>query len=192
LSLHASSNKNQPHGAGTRSLRPQQQAAPMRLFHVAAGVLFMIAALAGAAGAGPLDDARAADRRGDYATEFRLLRPLAEQGNAEAQTALGDMYAGGRGVPQDYVEAVKWFRRAAEQGFAADAQDSLARMYVQGQGVPKDYVQAHMWFNLAASRFSGGVGHLNIDAAARDNLAEKMTPPQIAEAQRLAREWQPK
>jgi TPR repeat protein len=45
----------------------------------------------------------------------------------------------GHGVPQDYVEAVKWFRRAAEQGFA-DAQDSLARMYVQGQGVPKDYV----------------------------------------------------
>jgi TPR repeat protein len=93
----------------------------------------MIAALAGAAGAGPLDDARAADLRGDYATEFRLLRPLAEQGNAEAQTALGDMYAGGNSVPQDYVEAVKWFRRAAEQGFA-DAQDSLARMYVQGQG----------------------------------------------------------
>jgi TPR repeat protein len=94
------------------------------------------------------------------------------------------MYAGGHGVPQDYVEAVKWFRRAAEQGFA-DAQDSLARMYVQGQGVPKDYVQAHMWFNLAASRFSGGAGHLNFDAAARDNLAEEMTPAQIAEAQRL-------
>jgi hypothetical protein len=49
-----------------------------------------------------------------------------------------------------------------------------------------------MWFNLAASRFSGGVGHLNIDTAARDNLAEEMTPAQIAEAQRLAREWQPK
>ena len=164
----------------------------MRLFHLAAGALFMVAALAGAAGAGPLDDARAADRRGDYATEFRLLRPLAEQGNAEAQTALGDMYAGGHGVVQDYVEAVKWFRRAAEQGFA-DAQDFLARMYVQGQGVPKDYVQAHIWFNLAASlRFSGGEGHLNIDAAARDNLAEEMTPAQIAEAQRLAREWQPK
>jgi uncharacterized protein len=140
-------------------------------FRVAAVALFMIAALAGAAGAGPLDDARAADLRGDYATEFRLLRPLAEQRNAEAQTALGDMYAGGNGVPQDYVEAVKWFRRAAEQGFA-DAQDSLARMYVQGQGVPKDYVQAHMWFNLAASRFSSGVGNLNFDAAARDNLAE--------------------
>ena len=122
-------------------------------------------------------------------TEFRLLLPLAEQSNAEAQTALGNMYDAGSGVPQDYVEAVKWFRRAAEQGFA-DAQDALARMYVQGQGVPKDYVQAHLWFNLAASRFRGT--GLNIDAAARDNLAADMTPAQIAEAQRLAREWRPK
>jgi TPR repeat protein len=163
----------------------------VRLFRVAAVTLFMTAALAGAAGAGPLDDARVADQRGDYATKLRLLRPLAEQGDAEAQAALGDMYAAGQGVPQDYVEAVKWLRRAAEQGFA-DAQDSLARMYVQGQGVPKDYVQAHMWFNLAASRFSGEAGHINFDAAASDSLAEEMTPAQIAEAQRLAREWQPK
>jgi uncharacterized protein len=64
-------------------------------------------------------------------------------------------------------------------------------MYVQGQGVPRDYVQAHMWFNLAASRFTGEAGH-NIDAAARDDLSEEMTPAQIAEAQRLAREWRPK
>ena len=147
-------------------------------------------ALAGAAGAGPLDDARVADGRGDYASEFRLVRPLAEQGSAEAQTALGLMYSAGRGVPQDYVEAVKWYRDAAEQGFA-DAQDALARMYVLGRGVPKNYVLAHMWFNLAASRFSGEVRD-NIDAAARDNLAVSMTPEQIAEAQRLAREWRPR
>ena len=155
--------------------------APVRLAVVA---LFMIVALARVAGAGPLEDARMAHQREDYATEFRLLRPLAEQGNAEAQEALGSMYTGGRGVPQNYVEAVKWFRSAAEQGFA-DAQDSLARMYVQGQGVPKNYVQAHMWFNLAASR------GLNYSAGARDNLAEEMTSAQIAEAQRLAREWRP-
>jgi TPR repeat protein len=158
---------------------------------VAAVALFITAVLARSTAAGPLDDARAADRRGDYATEFRLLRSLAEQGNAEAQEALGSMYTGGRGVPQDYVEAVKWFRSAAEQGFV-DAQDSLARMYVQGQGVPKDYVQAHMWCNRAASRFSGEAGHNIDDAAARDQLAEDMTPAQIAEAQRLAREWRPK
>jgi TPR repeat protein len=153
--------------------------------------LFTVAALVGAAGADPLDDARVADQRGDSATEYRLLRPLAEQGNAEAQDALGSMYVAGRGVPQDYGEAVKWFHRAADRGFA-DAQDALARMYVQGQGVPKDYVQAHMWFNLAASRFSGADPLKNFDAAARDNLAESMTPSQVVEAQRLAREWHPK
>jgi TPR repeat protein len=156
---------------------------------VAAVALFITAVLMGPAVAGPLDDARAADRRGDYAAELRLLRPLAEQGNVEAQEALGALYSGGHGVPQDYVEAAKWFRSAAEQGFA-EAQDSLARMYVQGQGVPKDYVQAHMWFNLAASRFSGA--GLNISAAARDNLAAEMTPAQIAEAQRLAGQSRPR
>ena len=162
-----------------------------RLGHtVAAAVAFcVIAVCAGTAGAGLLDDARSAHQRGDYATELRLLRPLAEQGNAEAQDALGYMYSAGHGVPQDYVKAVKWYRRAAEQGFG-DAQDSVARMYVQGHGVPKDYVQAHLWFNLAASHFAGT--GLNADAAARDNLAADMAPAQIEEAQRLAREWRPK
>jgi TPR repeat protein len=129
--------------------------------------------------------------RGDYTTELRLVRPLAERGDAEAQEALGTLYVMGDGVVQDYVEAVKWFREAAEQGFA-EAQDDLARMYVQGQGVPKNLVQAHMWFNLAAARRRPGPADINVDAAARDNLAAEMTPEQIAEAQRLAREWKPK
>ena len=62
------------------------------------------------ADAGPLDDAQAAHTRGDYATELRLLRPLGEQGNAEAQEALGTPYVMGGAVSQDYIEAVKWFR----------------------------------------------------------------------------------
>src|SRR5690242_15264639 len=86
--------------------------------------------------AGPLDDelskARSLHRASNYAAELQILRPLAEQGNAAAQKALGSLYVSGDGVVQDYVEAVKWFRMAAEQGFA-DAQDDLARMYVQGQ-----------------------------------------------------------
>ncbi len=64
-------------------------------------------------------------------------------------------------------------------------------MYEKGQGVPQDYVQAHMWYNLAASHFAPGSDR---DRAVknRDIIAEKMTPAQIAEAQRLAREWKPK
>jgi TPR repeat protein len=150
----------------------------------------MVTAFLGAANAGPLDDARAAERRGDYPTELRILRPVAEQGDPGAQEALGTMYVMGWAVPQDYIEAAKWYRKAAEQGYA-EAQDSLARMYVQGQGVPKDYVQAHMWFNLAASQFTGDMFH-NTTAAARDSLAADMTPEQIAKAQQLARDWRPR
>ena len=64
-------------------------------------------------------------------------------------------------------------------------------MYTVGQGVPQDYVQAHMWFNLAAARSSPGEVH---DRAVqlRDALAERMTTAQVAEAQRLAREWKPR
>ncbi len=64
-------------------------------------------------------------------------------------------------------------------------------MYEKGQGVPQDYVQAHMWYNLAASHFAPGSDR---DRAVknRDILAAKMTPAQIAEAQRLARKWKPK
>ncbi len=60
------------------------------------------------------DEAVAAYRRGDYATALREWRPLAKQGNAKAQNNLGVMYYNGQGVPQDYAEAVKWWRKAAE------------------------------------------------------------------------------
>ncbi len=132
----------------------------------------------------------AADQRGDYATALREWRPLAEQGNAEAQFNLGNMYRKGLGVPQDYAEAVNWFRKAAEQGHAK-AQLFLGNMYFFGQGVSKDYVQAYMWFNLAASRHPPGEVR---DTAVknRDIVAKKMTPAQKAEAKKLAREWKPK
>jgi TPR repeat protein len=60
-------------------------------------------------------------------------------------------------------------------------------MYANGHGVPQDYVLAHMWFNLAAA-----TGMVETAAADRDMVAAKMTPAQIAEAQKLAREWKPK
>ncbi len=93
-------------------------------------------------------------------------------------------------MPQDYAEAVRWYHRAAEQGDAS-AQNNLAVMYHNGQGVPQDYVQAHKWYNLAASRLPSGEFH---DGAVKDRdlAASKMTAAQIAEAQRLARDWRPK
>ena len=63
-------------------------------------------------------------------------------------------------------------------------------MYEKGQGVPQDYVAAHLWLNLAASRWTAK--DRGRAATIRDEVAEKMTPDQLAEAQRLAREWKPK
>ena len=122
----------------------------------------------------------------DYATAHRLLRPLAESGDAVAQENKAVMFLEGRGVPQDYAEALKWFLKAAERG-QGSAQGWLGYMYRRGRCVPQDYVQAHMWFNLAAT-------HEEVAAAAeeRDEPASQMTPAQIAEAQKLAREWKPK
>ena len=106
-----------------------------------------------------------------------------------AERHLGDMYEMGWGVPQDYVEAVKWFRRAAEQGNAW-AQTDLGLGYAEGQGVPQDYVLAHMWFNLAAA--SEQDASASLGRHKRDEIGRLMTPDQIAEAQRMAREWKPK
>ena len=62
------------------------------------------------------DEGVAAYERGDYATALREFRPFANQGYAAAQFNLGIMYDEGQGVPQDYAEALKWYRKAAEQG----------------------------------------------------------------------------
>jgi TPR repeat protein len=140
--------------------------------------------------AGPLEDGLAAFERGDYATALHLLKPLAEQGYASAQANLGNMYANGRGVPQDDAEAVKWYSKAAEQG-VAQAQFNLGVMYARGEGVPRDYVLAYMWFTLAAARLSEMDKREKV-IAARDHVAAEMTPEEIAEAQALAAEWKPK
>ncbi len=126
---------------------------------------------------------------GDYTTALQEFKPLAERGDARAQASLGLMYDRGQGVPPDYGEAGKWYRQAAEQGEAM-AQFSLGTMYAVGQSVPEDYVQAHMWIDLAASRFAPG-SKRDLAIEARETIATLMTPAQIAEAQRLAREWKP-
>jgi len=98
--------------------------------------------------AGPLEDADAAVKKRDYATAVRIIRPLAEQGDARAQYTLGVFYDNGLGVPQDRVTS-------------------------------------YMWFDLSAAQGKEGA------AAFRDLIARRMTPAQIAEAQKLAREKKP-
>lgn len=158
--------------------------------------------------------------RGDYAITVREWRPLAEQGNPMAQHHLGWLYVLGHGVSQDYEEAIQWFRKAAEQG-DSDAQTNLGSLYLLGdripqdytealkwlraaadQGnlfaqtklgimyedaheVPQDYVQAYMWFSLAAQESILAEDFL-------DDLTKHMTPAQIIDGRKLAREWKPK
>jgi uncharacterized protein len=97
------------------------------------------------------DDAYAAFDRGDYKIALRGLKPLAENGDTDAQIKLGVMYHGGKGVRRDYTEAMKWFRKAANQG-DAEAQAVLGVMYLKGEGIQRDYVEAVRWIRKAANQ----------------------------------------
>ena len=131
-----------------------------------AGILFLAVALTPiAAVSGPFEDGLDAYNVGDYVTAWWLWRPLAEQGNAHAEHALGVMYDEGQGVPQDDAEAVKWYRLAADQGLA-EAQYNLGNSYQLGQGVPQDDAEAVAWYRLSAEQ---GL------AAAQHNLAGRYT-----------------
>ncbi len=103
-----------------------------------------------------------------------------------AAPAWADFRAGAEAYERfDYATALKEWRSLAEQGDAA-AQYNLGVMYREGQGVPQDDVQAYLWMNVAAAQ-----GH-ELARINRDRLTKQMTPVQLAEAQRLAREWKPK
>lgn len=148
------------------------------------------------------------------------LRTGAENGNVQDQSDLGFRYSNGEGVPKNVPEAVKWWRKAADQG-DTDSQYMLGATYYDGdEGIPKDYAEALKWNKKAAAQgesgslamlgdayFDGcGVPKDNVKAHAWYNLAlaagnkyagkpmifleEEMTQVQIAESQRQAKEWQ--
>lgn len=115
----------------------------------------------------------------------RLARTAAERGVPAAQAILGQAYLRGEGgLPRNLGEYLRWTRRAADRGNRG-SMESLAESFHTGTGVPQDFVQAHMWANLAGARGSVRATKL------RDELAAKMTPDQIAEAQRAASRWRP-
>ena len=118
----------------------------------------------------------------DYVQSAKWFRKAADQDWAMAQHRLGMMYLDGKGVVKDSSEAVKWFRKAAEKGNEA-SQYMLGFVFYKGDGVPKDYVQAYKWLSLAAAQ--------GVEAATQglQELEQQMTPEQIAEGQRLAREF---
>jgi len=109
-------------------------------------------------------------------------------GNARAQAVLGFMYEFGRGIPQDYVLAARWYLRAAAQG-EPHGQHLLGLLYDKGRGVPEDAVEAYKWLNLAAAR--AGLRDRDYYIRMRDAIASKMDRYSIAEGQRRARAWWP-
>src|SRR5262249_1108041 len=96
-------------------------------------------------------EAETAVQKADYAKALKLARPLAEDGDARAETVLGSAYYRGRGVPQNDSEAAKWFRLAADQGNAV-ARFTLGVMYGEGRGVPQDYAEAARRHRRAAEQ----------------------------------------
>ncbi len=112
------------------------------------------------------------------ATFDETLR-AAQQGDAEAQYNLGNMYRTGEGVPQNDTEAMKWFRLSAEQGYAA-AQFTLGSMYFFGEGVPENNMKSYVWFSLAKANWDEGAWE------AVEEIKSLMTAEQIAKGQELA------
>ena len=82
--------------------------------------------------------------------EVAKLKAKAEKEDADAQSTIGYLYANGQGLPQDYTEAAKWYRKAAEQGNAS-AQINLGQLYDRGRGVKQDYAEAYFWYILGAN-----------------------------------------
>ncbi len=139
----------------------------------------------------------------------------------EAQFNLFEMYRNGRGVPQDFAKAMRWYKKAAEQG-DDQAQFNLGVMYKDGQGVPQDHTAAAKWYRKAAEQgladgldklgflYGNGLGvaqdyiqaHMwwnlaaaqgnKISAKNRNIVAKRMTPADISKAKKMAREWKPK
>lgn len=136
--------------------------------------------------------AAAAYERKDFATALAVWRPLAESGNAEAETLLGAMYWSGEGVPRDHRLAAHWYLRAAEKGYAR-AQNDIGFMYGFGEGVPPiDNVQAFKWLSLAVRNYTVK-NQPRLEQATRDlaTVRARLTKAQLAEAERQVRDFRP-
>ena len=151
---------------------------------------------------------------GAFASEFEDTLAKAKAGLASAQSHLGYMYLVGKGIPENDAEAVKWFRKAAEQGNAI-AQGNLGYMYDLGKGIPENDAEAVKWYRKAAEQGNAnaqknlGISYGNGEGIRRNNIkayvwysmaktqGEKvknsivnlknlMTTREIAQAQKLA------
>ena len=144
----------------------------------------------------------------DLKEAFKWYRIAADQGSAYAENVIGVAYERGFFVAQDDAEAFRWFRRAANKiidrpgsNWIHTPQYNIALMYASGRGTAQDNVRALMWLTLAVAfgdtkpPAEGGVKLVNTPTLTapeqREKLLAQMTASQIAEGERMAREWQP-
>ncbi|MCI0735543.1 MAG: sel1 repeat family protein, partial [Beijerinckiaceae bacterium] len=158
-----------------------------RLFWALLGIFACVAVYATPAAADSLRRAIRALSAQEYALASRIFTDLAAEGDANAQTYLGYMYAHGLGVPQNFMVAVGWYRCASQQGHPR-AQYFLGLMYDKGQGVPQDYVVAYALLNLAVA---GAGPERPRWVLIRDALASKLSLIERNRAQQLAFEAPP-
>jgi S1-C subfamily serine protease len=127
----------------------------------------------------------AAAQQTNSLSNFDKLKSRAEAGDVQSQFELCALYVRGDGVPEDKTEAIKWCRRAAEQGYGA-AEYNLGLAYLTGDAVPQDYIKAYKWFDLAAAQ------DISQAIVGRDKLAALMMQSQISEALQLVAAFVPK
>ena len=120
----------------------------------------------------------------DPAEAMRWYQKAAAQNYPDAQFGIGSLYENGEGVKQDFGQAAKWYRTAADQGYAP-AESALATLYAAGTGVQPDRVQAYMWYTLAS-------GQDQTAKRRRDTLASRMKPEEVAQAEKMAKDFKPK
>lgn len=187
----------------------------LRRFAVFTSILFC----AGLSAAADLAVGKQAYEKKDFAAAFKELSPLAEQGNAEAQFLLGEMYWTGQGVLKDNDRAIKWLTASATQG-NANAQFFMGSYYL----LPHlDITQGLKWLRLSAEQGNQDAqlllgksymegnrelprdpiqGEMWLTLAAKDNLPfyqgelaaaeRRISPDQVAKGKALAAEWKPK
>lgn len=159
-------------------------------------LLFLLLVPVTGAGAQDFDRGQKAYDQGDHTAALAQWLPLAEQGNADAQFTVSLIYSKGDSGLQDNAAAARWLRAAAEQGLGS-AQIRLGQAYRGGYVTPQDNVLAYMWFHLAngAKKWRASDSEFFIRGQAeyagykRDRTAADMSPADIAEAERRAREW---
>ncbi|MGH0033434.1 MAG: caspase family protein [Myxococcota bacterium] len=103
--------------------------------------------------------------RASYETSLRIWLPLASQGDARAQTYVGEIYEKGLGLDPDHEAAAQWYAKAAEQGYSP-AQVSLGQLYEKGLGVEKDPALALLWYRRASGLDAAGLEFVTASASA--------------------------